>query len=328
MCNINHVSVVLLTYSDRRLFLFKVIRLLKRNRFQKIILVLNGVTWLSETNREDVFDGIDIVCLEKNFGPAIGYSEGIKRALEIGAKLIWLLDDDNCPHEDAIDILLNKFNSYSNSCEYLALSSVRPIYQDTPSAFERYRLVPLRSCFMGFHILHCVDKIRNYFVLRSIVSNRTENDLRIVTAPYGGLLFHADLVNKIGYPRNDFIIYADDTEWTYRIIKNGGQILLITDAIIDDLDCSWDSQSRYLFYIWLEGMSDMKAYYRMRNCVYFFKNKYCDNVFVYNLNKFIYLGVLFLKSLFMKKTRRFQLLYKAILDGERGILGVCNNFRL
>lgn len=329
MYKINNISVVILTYSDRRSFVFKILIFLKKYDFNNIILVLNGVTWDVDGYGCDILDGIDIVRLSDNFGPAIGYSEGIKHALRVGAELVWLLDDDNLPREDAVHKLLYRFNQYFvNNDMMLALSSARPTYQNTANAFSLHSLVPMHSCFMGFHVFHVVYKLLFFFNLVTDSSDANQSDLRIVTAPYGGLLFHAGLVGQIGFPRNDFVIYADDSEWTYRIIDNGGRIYLIPDAVIDDLDCSWDNSHQYLFYIWLEGLSDIKAYYRMRNCVFFYKNSYCKNKYIYVVNKCIYLLAILLKSLFKRKINRFFLLYRAIIDGEHGRLGVYKNFSL
>ena len=325
------ITVIILTYSDRRDLLLKVVHYLVRESLFKIILVLNGTTcdkdFLKLNNNDS---NIDIVDLKYNFGPAIGYSEGIKHAVSIGSKFILLLDDDNLPHANTISILVQKYNYYYAKFQNhaLALSSARPIYQGSSNAYDEYSLAPMHSCFMGFHIFHMIYKIKSIFKMNVNFANKNTNDLTILTAPYGGLFFHTDLIDIIGYPRSDFIIYADDSEWTYRIIENGGKIYLIKDAIINDLDCSWDTTVQYTFYIWLEGLSDIKAYYRMRNCVYFFKYKYMKNKILYKINKYIYLSSLFIVSILKNKFRRFLLLREAIINGENGRMGIFKNFHL
>ena len=43
------------------------------------------------------------------------------------------------------------------------------------------------------------------------------------------------LVSKIGFPREDFVLYVEDTEFTLRLKNNGGKIYFIPDVRISDL---------------------------------------------------------------------------------------------
>lgn len=122
------------------------------------------------------------------------------------------------------------------------------------------------------------------------------------------MLIHKSILNKIGYPNEEFYLYADDHEWSYRITKNGGKIYLILDSKIDDLELSWNipkSVKETGFSIISKG-NPYRVYYGVRNRVFFEVNNLVDNKIIYYLNIIVYLLLISLLS-----TKNIKLIIKA-----------------
>lgn len=51
-----------------------------------------------------------------------------------------------------------------------------------------------------------------------------------------GFFLPRDIINDVGFPRNDFFIYYDDIEYADRIINHGYNIYKVRDSIIDHQD--------------------------------------------------------------------------------------------
>ncbi len=54
-----------------------------------------------------------------------------------------------------------------------------------------------------------------------------------------GLFFHKDLIEKIGLPDESYFLYVDDFDFTYRITKAGGEIWMVTNSHLHDLESSF-----------------------------------------------------------------------------------------
>lgn len=149
-------------------------------------------------------------------------------------------------------------------------------------------------------------------------------------APPIGFLFHRDLIQSIGLPNADFVLYADDNEFTYRIVKKGGRTLLVTSALLDDLESSWNIKRRFSngFVGMLKGEGDFRAYYGMRNGTYFDARCFKKNAFLFWLNRKVYMIILFMLSIALKKHARYRLLHEAVDDGLSGRLGINERFPL
>ena len=150
-------------------------------------------------------------------------------------------------------------------------------------------------------------------------------------APYSGMLFHSDVIHAHGFPNENLILYADDTEFSYRLTASGGEITLITEAQIKDLDRSWNVKSNFAssFDQWLQGGSDTRAFYAARNQAYFERvRKEGGGGAVWRINRFIYLKLLWLRAIQTGRKQRFALLLNAIKNGESNMLGLDSRFPL
>ena len=331
----NKVYVVTVTYGNRFHLLKQVIDTALNEGVHKIIVADNN-SELESINKlmeyEKLLNGkIKVLYLDKNYGSAGGF----KRALEVAhddpeCEFIWLLDDDNKPVEGSLKNLLNFWSSLEieNKEEKIALLSYRfkkeqmarkAIIHNKPEL-----VLGLRNSFTGFHIKELHKKIYRYLQRRFKLENtavyqRNDNKFGVVpVAPYGGLFIHKSILNEIGYPNEDFYLYVDDHEWTYRITRNGGKIYLVLESKIDDLELSWivpKNVKQTAFSIISKG-NPQRVYYGVRNRVFFEINNLVDNKIIYWINIFVYLLLISLSS-----TKNIKLIIKAIKDGYKGKLG-------
>lgn len=333
----SRVTVVTVTYGERRQFLEPMLRSALAQGVEKIILVNNGSPWDVAAMAAAIDNvRIEVLRLEHNVGSAGGYAMGLVRARAQGAKLIWLLDDDNLSQENCLAILLDAYGSALTQVprSSLAVLAFRPDHHaDVIQGIYPHKRGPRPESFLGFHVLDIPKK----FWRRSPLGRpRPLKDLPLSinrdTAPYSGLLFDMALIDNIGLPKTDLVLYADDIELTGRLTHMGGDILLIPKAEITDMDGTWNvkrSRSKNSFMVWLQEGDDFRAYYAIRNLSWIGSrtSKASFNL-LYLINKWTYLSILYTMALANGRLPRFRLFLQAIKDGENGHLGINPRFPL
>lgn len=133
-----------------------------------------------------------------------------------------------------------------------------------------------------------------------------------------GFFINRKVIKNVGFPRNDFFIYHDDSEYSYRIRKKGYKILKCRDSIIEHGDFT----KRNMFSKVIVGkeikfpdMPDWKLYYYARNGI--LKYKYND------LNKYkqIYITFKELIILSIVNKKQINIFINGIKDGLIGKTG-------
>lgn len=327
----NNVCVVTVTYGDRGEYLSQVLKAcLKEIQVKRIIVVDNASTCNQDFFNHFNTDKIEWVRLKENTGSANGYHIGIKRAYETSkCEFIWLLDDDNAPDSTCLNKLLVKYERFKkeNDNEFIAVQARRPQFISHQRLFSMNnpkKFYKNKNSFLDFTLDKLYDKAK--FVLKGRKIN-FEKKYECVEAPYtqyGGLLFPSKFVKQIGYPNSDFYLYVDDTEFTYRITKNGGKIFIIRNAIVMDVDFSWNYTSKNtkkVFFPILEQGTNFRVYYATRNNIYFETQYNISSKFFYKINKCVYIILLFLASVYLNKRKRFKLIMRAIKDANHKKLG-------
>ena len=329
-------TVVLLTYANRKSLLLSVLDNLISMNISRAIVVDNGASWPIIKELYELYgDSVDVLSMESNQGTAVGYAKGIRRAIELGAEYIWLLDDDNKPNDDALALLYSVYKKNEDTCKVdgsllLACASYRrEQYGVINTTRELFRIRPRRNSICNFHFLDIYSRITaNLYISHKNIS---ANDvIELSSAPYGGLFFHKNLIEFIGLPNSDYIIYTDDIEFTWRIYAHGGKILMPIAAEIHDLDKNWRSvgHKKKLLWSWLMQGSNFRAYYAMRNITYFDYYYRSSNKFIFKINLFLFKFLLLFCSIRYNSKERYKILISAMNDGLAGRLGLNNLFPL
>jgi hypothetical protein len=125
-------------------------------------------------------------------------------------------------------------------------------------------------------------------------------------------------------------LYGDDTEFSYRITAAGGEIVLVCNALIKDLETSWNVKSRFSssFDQWLSGESDMRAFYSARNQAHFECQIRKGRRFAHGINRTVYLAAMTLRAVQTKKQKRLALFKEAVQSGKHGVLGMDKRYPL
>lgn len=328
-------TLVTLTYGDRGAYLRTLIeRSLQSPFIDRVIVVSNAATADLPSLARQWPGQVEVVSLAENTGSAHGYRVGIEAALNAGAEHIWLMDDDNAPTSGSIERLHQCLaeRQAQLGLENAAVIGFRPGHQaDFAAGVPRAFAVQWRSSCFGFHILQLPYKIwRRLPFGRPQPKAVPAPQVRLPFTTYGGLLAHASLYRKIGLPRSEMVLYADDTEYTWRITAQGGQITLVTGALLDDLEESWNTKARTrnIYETFLLGGSDLRAYYTARNQAWFDKHVWAGQRWLYRLNRGLFLFLLRQVARRQGTGTRLQLIEQAMRDGEAGRLGVHKAFAL
>jgi rhamnopyranosyl-N-acetylglucosaminyl-diphospho-decaprenol beta-1,3/1,4-galactofuranosyltransferase len=147
--------------------------------------------------------------LSDNTGGAGGFHEGLRWAVERGADLVWLMDDDGLPEPDCLDRLLERAGT---------LDFWGPVVVDEA---DPERLVfPIRLPG-GTRVVHAMADVR---------AAAGDGLIRGIVIPFNGVLVTRDLVERIGLPRAEFFIWGDDHEYRLRAERAGARIATVVDA--------------------------------------------------------------------------------------------------
>lgn len=150
--------------------------------------------------------------LERNTGGAGGFHDGLELAIERGADLVWLMDDDGLPDPDCLDLLLTRAQAVGG------LDFWGPLVVDEG---DPDRLVfPIRLPG-ATRVVHRLTEVR---------AAARDGLIRDIVIPFNGVLVTRELVERIGYPRAEYFIWGDDHEYRLRAEAAGAGIATVVGA--------------------------------------------------------------------------------------------------
>ncbi|MCW3148895.1 glycosyltransferase [Stutzerimonas stutzeri] len=326
-------TIVTVTYGDRLGYLRQLVeRALAFAQIGRVVVVSNAATAPLHTLVERWPEQVELIALPHNSGSANGYAVGIEAALRGGAEYIWMMDDDNAPTPAAVDILHRELEvlGRQHGVARVAVLGFRPtqqadIAQGVPACFA----IQPRSSYFGFHIAQLPYKLWRRLPWGKPTGTPPQR-ISLPFAPYGGMLAHRSLYERIGVPLRELVLYADDTEYTRRITEDGGKLYLLTDALIDELELSWNikAHTRNIYEAFLLGNSDFRAYYTARNQAWFDTHVWAGSPWLFRLNRRIFLYLLRHIARRRNTPERLRLIEQAIRDGETSALGMSKAFPL
>ena len=327
----HHIIVVTVTYGDRWPHLLQVIpAVFQQGIVDQLLIVDNASEYDVAVKIRATFpqflDRILVLPQTDNLGSAGGFSTGLKKAYDLNADFVYLIDDDNLPEDGALPIL---YEGWKNVQErgLLALLSFR--YQNLPNLKKAAYGEEVRyfhdkpNSFLGFSVTNALAKLSKPAKVQA-PGGELLPQVKILQAPYGGLFLPRATIDRIGFPNEDLYLYADDTEYSYRIIQQGGEILMLTASRLKDLETSWWSDSNSLNKKWSVPLLEeggFKAYYSTRNLTWFLWKNLSPNPVLFLFNGLIYLLYLLLMAIVSKRMKAFWTILRAVKDGLLGNLG-------
>lgn len=205
------------------------------------LLVRTNTLWGvdDEPDSEGKFDRVVYAPQSDNLGGAGGFSNGVRRAYELGAKWFWVMDDDVMVIPEAIE----RLEPWSR--KHRVIQGSRYDYDGGPFYWQYHFIVPLG--------------IPNPIAPSAF---GPEGFRPMNTMCFEGGLFARSIVDEIGFPDPRFFIYWDDTVYGY-LASKVTQPIVISDIILQrsrDIP-NWDIAGLRQ----LNGTSDMNRYHIMRN---------------------------------------------------------------
>ena len=196
MNNSNKISAVVVTYNRIEL-LIECIEALKRqtvNNFDILVIDNASTDGTKERLNEYVSKGeICYINTGENLGGAGGFNMGIKEAYKQGYDLFWLMDDDTIPSPTALEELLIQAEKLHYEFGYLASKAL---------------WIDGSICDMN----------RPTFVQeQGEASIKSAECAEIKRATFVSFLVTRKTIEHIGLPIKEFFIWADDTNFCYRI---------------------------------------------------------------------------------------------------------------
>lgn len=251
-----------------------------------------------------------------NLGSASGYARLIEnfRDKETAPYLL-LLDDDLRLAPDCILNLISAARLHIESLECMLFLANRPDLPELANLIGKQQgiMKPRTGCCVGFHFLNLINP------LREEVRQSAETGLfTIDSAPWGGLLIPRLALAKLGLPREDFFLYAEDSELTYRFTWNGGKILLVPNAEITDTEPAWNTVGGNISNLRRRVLvlPEIKVFHEVRNRNYMARHYYPGLLPVYWMNKLLFLGSAYLMGIANGKFARARLIHRAVNAGE------------
>ena len=266
------VIVLTVTYGKRWNFLLQVITAtMKDPHVTKLIIVDNG-----SKNKEEIVQGtkeygerIVVLRQERNLGSAGGFALGLAYVRTLEGDFVFLLDDDNVPEDGAISTFLDLYKLFPD--EKVVLSGNR---LNIPGSQEYFYHSPIRNVIANgtFFDILSFSKLKAF--LRIFLSSGKKNATRGIFIPivpnegfiYGGLFMPISAVRTAPLPDASLVLYGDDIEYSWGVIKAGYTSYLCANPKIYDIDLTFGEGS-HIFGIFDPETQAFKVYYRIRNMV-------------------------------------------------------------
>lgn len=198
----NSVCAVIVTYNRKNKLVTCLNRLRESSEKPERVLIVDNAS--SDGTPElvrQLFPEFDLLVLDSNIGGAGGFEAGMRRAYASGHDYVWLFDDDAYVERDCLKLLL----------EHAPQADVTvPLQVD--QAGRRYGIYRWNNGFVE------IDKTAGPV---------TEIDIFAFVGP----LIKRSVIEKVGFPRVDFFISADDIEYALRIKNAGLRTLCVMDAL-------------------------------------------------------------------------------------------------
>lgn len=327
-------TVVTVTYGNRLGYLEQLVtRALAERTIHQVVVVSNAATVSLDSLETRWPDQVKVIALSENTGSANGYAVALEAALASDTTHIWMMDDDNAPLGDALDVLHRRLDELGavHGRDKVAVLGYRPTQQaDIAQCIPTKMITQPRSSYFGFHVARIPYKIWRRLPWGRPRGGQPEALVELPFAPYGGMLAHRSLYERIGLPLRELVLYSDDTEYTYRITQAGGKLFMVTEAELEELEHSWNIKegTSNVYQNYLQAGSDFRAYYAARNQAWFDKNVWASSRPMYNLNRYVFHTLLKWFARDDKSRQRLALIRQAVQDGETGALGINRSYPL
>lgn len=194
----NKVAAVVVTYNRKQLLQKNIKALLAQTykKFLDILIIDNASTDSTKESIQHYIDNKDVIYINtgKNLGGAGGFNFGMRKAVELNYKFMWIMDDDTVPTPTALEELLKEDKKLNGDYGFL---SSKVLWKDNS------------ICKMNIQKRTKWQRMRNF-----------DNIQNIQYASFVSFFVPTNVVKKVGLPYKEFFIWSDDWEYSRRISKH------------------------------------------------------------------------------------------------------------
>lgn len=209
----------------------------------RVVLVDNGSRGDDATVIADRFPGVDVLRLESNLGYSGGNNAGIEYALERGADCVWILNNDTVVAADSLGVLVDE--AYAD--DSIGCVGSKVLYYDHPDIiWSAGGFYDLMKCHIGHHGFDQKD------------DGRHDNPTDVDYIPGCSMLVKKEVLKQIGFLREDFFMFFEDTDFSARMRLRGYRIRYLPTSKV------WHKVSRSI----IRGSGPYEYYY-YRNFLWF-----------------------------------------------------------
>lgn len=283
------IVAILVTYNRKKLLRESLCQLISlQHENLDIMIVDNASTDNSKEYISDLIDRNDIIYINtgENLGGAGGFNFGIKEAYKMSYDYYWLMDDDTMVTDTALEEFLRADQVLKSKWGFLS-SSVYWTNGDT--------------CLMNKQTIHG-DWVNNL--------NLIDNGIvKIKEATFVSCFIKKEVIEDVGLPIKEFIIWNDDREFTDRISRKYDSYLVSRSKVIHKINNNIETD------IENDSYDRMWRYkYVFRNGFYFTKRKGFKAIIRYHI-RVLKRIIKVLKSPCDKKIFRIYTILKSLILG-------------
>ncbi|HRT84523.1 MAG TPA: glycosyltransferase family 2 protein [Bacteroidales bacterium] len=285
------IAAIIVTYLPEKVLLDKCIGSISR-QVDKVIVVDNTPANMISDWYNLFAEGFNVewILLNKNCGIAYAQNLGIRMAIDEGVDFIILSDQDTVFPENYTSSMLQ---FYKSSPRRDRIAAIAPVFRD----INKGKIEP-RIYFDGVFVKKDYS-VKNCICVANVISS--------------GMFVPTNVFKVIGYNNERLFIDWVDTEWCWRAIRKGFEIIQVPDVVINHRLGNFARKV-----LWKEipvHTSSIRRYFRLRNAIYllFFE----DLSFGMKLNLIHRIVVMIPLHLVVSKNKEGECLFilTAIRDG-------------
>ncbi len=183
------------------------------SKYDSEIVIIDNA---SDNNEGEILDkeyiDVHVIKSKVNLGFAGGNNLGIQFAIQHGANYIMLLNNDTIIHPGMINELMD-------NCKVADVITPRMFYYDKRDVIW----------YSGGNINRFSGNIKSKYIGKN--ERKVKNRIEKCTFATGCcMLFSTDLIDKVGYLKDDYFMYCEDTEFSLKVIGVDGVIKVIPTA--------------------------------------------------------------------------------------------------
>ncbi len=194
----NKIATIVVTYNRKELLLECIEALLAQTFKNMDVLVIDNASTdgTKEYIEHLIGDRVLYFNTGDNIGGAGGFNYGLKTAVSLGYEYFWMMDDDSIPAPDALSTVIKAHNKLKGRYGFLC---------------SNVKWTDGSVCNMNIP-----DISKSWSSDSALLEDGL---IKVDRATFVGFFTRLNVVKAIGYPIKEFFIWADDTNYSYRINK-------------------------------------------------------------------------------------------------------------